>query len=57
MVDIDKLFESLETIQENCNEHLHCEECPLGKSNGYCCVTEDRPSEWSLTKPVLRLMS
>lgn len=57
MDNLDKLFESLETIQENCSEHEFCEECPLGKANGDCCVTADNPSAWSLTKPVLRLMA
>ena len=48
----DKIIElnnAIATLRSECNEHLHCQECPLWSiAFERCSLETEQPYEWSL---------
>lgn len=60
-MDYQKIYEALKTIKEVCtsnNGDNCCERCPLGKTNGFCCVRDKIPEKWKIKSPdsIIKLM-
>lgn len=52
-----KLIEALHVIQDVCNEYDDdCLNCPLGKDNRFCRVTETTPNAWKINDEVQKAL-
>lgn len=56
-IDYKKLIEALELIQEICKQCRHCCNCPMGSIKGGCVISEEDPSDWNISKPIIRVLS
>ena len=48
MCMMDKLYDALKTIRQECNKHNGCSDCPLRTRDHKCSVSVSCPYNWEL---------
>ncbi|HJF40218.1 MAG TPA: hypothetical protein K8V91_04770 [[Clostridium] spiroforme] len=52
MNELNEIIKALKVIQDICEKHYHCADCPLRKDESDCSLREgDIPKNWTLYDP------
>lgn len=60
MIDYEKLLDALKTIQDECDKHKFCTDCPffIQSDDNNCGILYRSPDNWKLKKvQVIRLIN